>query len=169
MHPLAYCKFFFWLFLSPTCHPWKVPGGCLITLFDNMPWCDESNRWDEEADLRNVIRYARGSKRLSIPEGWKAVLPKTTFHPLRPIGGRTCFGFSGWPTQVWPKWQHACGEGAHWAWKSVGADSLGIFFAYTWYVLLLLAMQQLSVAYIQTHIVMFQNSDPQTCYFSIKT
>ena len=37
------------------------------------------------------------------------------FHPLRPIGGRTCFGFSGWPTQVWPKWQHACGEGAHWA------------------------------------------------------
>ena len=74
---IAYCKFFFWLFLSPTCHPWKVPGGCLITLFDNMPWCDESNRWDEEADLRNVIRYARGSKRLSIPEGWKAVLPKT--------------------------------------------------------------------------------------------
>ena len=58
-------------------NPSKVASGNLIKLFENMPWCEESQRWDEEADLRDVLRYARGSKRLVIPEGWKPVLPKT--------------------------------------------------------------------------------------------
>lgn len=42
-----------------------------------MEWCQESEKWDEEADLRDVIRYARGSTKLRIPDGWRDVLPTT--------------------------------------------------------------------------------------------
>lgn len=51
--------------------------GSLIELFSKMEWDDQCRSWDEEADLRDVIRYARGSRRLQIPLGWKDVLPKT--------------------------------------------------------------------------------------------
>lgn len=51
--------------------------GSLIELFNNMDWDDQCRSWDEEADLRDVIRYARGSRHLQIPLGWKDVLPKT--------------------------------------------------------------------------------------------
>ncbi|CAL1159193.1 unnamed protein product [Cladocopium goreaui] len=55
----------------------------LITLFTNMEWCNESIAWDEEGDLRDAIRYARGSKKLSIPPEWRDALP-TTIPPLQP-------------------------------------------------------------------------------------
>lgn len=42
-----------------------------------MEWGPESTSWDEEADLRDVIRYARGSSKLRIPDGWREVLPST--------------------------------------------------------------------------------------------
>ena len=51
--------------------------GSLIELFNEMEWDDQCRSWDEEADLRDVIRYARGSRHLQIPPGWKDVLPKT--------------------------------------------------------------------------------------------
>ena len=49
----------------------------LNMLFKNMEWGPESISWDEEADLRDVIRYARGSSKLRIPDGWREVLPTT--------------------------------------------------------------------------------------------
>ena len=55
----------------------------LITLFTNMEWCNESIAWDEEGDLRDAIRYARGSKKFRIPPEWRDALP-TTIPPLQP-------------------------------------------------------------------------------------
>lgn len=54
-----------------------------------MKWDDDSEQWDEEADLRDAIRYARGSKLLKIPPGWRDVLP--TSIPPAPWAHR-CFG-----------------------------------------------------------------------------
>lgn len=54
---------------------WQVSPEPLQILFANMTWA-ESADWDMEADLRRVVRYARGSKRLSIPGGWREFLPK---------------------------------------------------------------------------------------------
>ena len=60
----------------------KAPTGSLIELFGAMKWDGDSEQWDEEADLRDAIRYARGSKLLKIPPGWRDVLP-TTIPPAR--------------------------------------------------------------------------------------
>ena len=40
-----------------------------------MSWCDECRAWDREADLWEVVKYARGSKLLKIPPSWRDVLP----------------------------------------------------------------------------------------------
>jgi hypothetical protein len=56
--------------------PWQVESeSTALELFATMAFCDEGQAWDQEADLRRVIRYARGSKRLHIPSEWRPLLP----------------------------------------------------------------------------------------------
>ena len=40
-----------------------------------MDWSVECREWNEEADLTDVIRYARGSRLLRIPPSFRDVLP----------------------------------------------------------------------------------------------
>lgn len=56
-------------------HLSKVPSTSKLALFREMTWCAESSAWDEEADLRDAVRYARGSRLLQIPNGFRDVLP----------------------------------------------------------------------------------------------
>ena len=44
----------------------------LIEMFREATFDD---LWCECGDIRDVLVYARGSKRLRIPEGWREVLP----------------------------------------------------------------------------------------------
>ena len=44
-------------------------------LFAAMEFDDEGRAWELEGDLRDVIRYTRGSKRLVFPDGWRDLLP----------------------------------------------------------------------------------------------
>ena len=60
--------------MSPRIVPQEVAGP-LPELFENMAWDTGSISWDEEADLKRVIRYVRGSKLLKIPESWRSVIP----------------------------------------------------------------------------------------------
>lgn len=59
-------------------HVQVLPGN-LPSLFACMPWDDESVAWCEEADLRDALRYVRGSKLLKIPLEWRVVLPTHYF------------------------------------------------------------------------------------------
>ena len=54
----------------------QVAPEPLEILFGKLGWCEESRLWDAEADLWRVVQYARGSKKLSIPSGWRDLLPK---------------------------------------------------------------------------------------------
>jgi hypothetical protein len=42
-----------------------------------MDFSDECRAWDLEADLGRVVKYVRGSKKLSIPPEWKNLIPKS--------------------------------------------------------------------------------------------
>lgn len=53
----------------------QVPSGSTTSLFSQLPWDVESVSWEEEADLRDVIEYVRGSKLLRLPDEWRAVFP----------------------------------------------------------------------------------------------
>lgn len=55
--------------------PLEVSSTSLPELFAGMEWDAGSEQWEEEADLRKAIRYARGSKLLKIPPEWRAVIP----------------------------------------------------------------------------------------------
>lgn len=53
----------------------QEPSGSLPELFAQMEWDEGSSEWDQEADLRRVVKYVRGSKHLKLPEEWRNVLP----------------------------------------------------------------------------------------------
>ena len=42
-----------------------------------MEYNEEGRAWEQEADLRDVIQYTRGSKKLVIPEVSSPLLPST--------------------------------------------------------------------------------------------
>ena len=46
-----------------------------LDLFTALEFCDEGRAWDAEADLRRVICYTRGSKKLVIPPEWRPLVP----------------------------------------------------------------------------------------------
>ena len=54
---------------------WQVSSSPLQEQFAAMVYDEEGRAWERESDLRFVIRYARGSKKLQIPEGWRDLLP----------------------------------------------------------------------------------------------
>lgn len=45
----------------------------IMTLYSNYPWGD---LW-AEAELLEVLKYLRGSKRLRMPESWRGTFPTT--------------------------------------------------------------------------------------------
>ena len=57
--------------------PLQVSEGTVRDLFAAMEYNEEGRAWEQEADLRDVIEYTRGSKKLVIPEGWRQLLPST--------------------------------------------------------------------------------------------
>lgn len=55
--------------------PWQVSPAPLEELFAAMDFDDEGREWEQQADLREVIRYSRGSILLKIPPTWRPLLP----------------------------------------------------------------------------------------------
>ena len=55
--------------------PLQVSSASLQDQFANLVYDAEGIAWEQESDLRKVIRYIRGSKKLKIPEGWRHLLP----------------------------------------------------------------------------------------------
>jgi len=56
--------------------PCQVSPAPIQDLFAGMDFNDDDGKaWEQESDLREVIRYARGSKLLSIPSDWRPLLP----------------------------------------------------------------------------------------------
>lgn len=57
----------------------QVPFPCEVsmekTLIEMFREATFDDLWCECSDIRDVLVYARGSKRLRIPEGWREVLP----------------------------------------------------------------------------------------------
>ena len=54
---------------------WQVSAAPLQQQFAAMSFDDEGKAWEQEADLRDVIQYVRGAKKLIIPDGWRPLLP----------------------------------------------------------------------------------------------
>ena len=54
---------------------WQVSSEPLQEQFAAMSYDDEGKAWEQEADLRDVIQYVRGAKKLIIPDGWRPLLP----------------------------------------------------------------------------------------------
>lgn len=68
--PLYYLSF------VSLCHrPCQEDPLNVLDMFAAMQFGDEDRAWDAEADLRRVVRYVRGSKRLVIPQTWRPVIP----------------------------------------------------------------------------------------------
>ena len=63
-------------------HP-QVSEKTVLELFQEARF---EELWDECSDLKDVIVYCRGSKRLRIPESWRSVLP-TELWPLGLLTG----------------------------------------------------------------------------------
>jgi hypothetical protein len=55
----------------------EVSEETFQSLFAKMDFSDECRAWDLEADLGRVVKYVRGSKKLSIPPEWKNLIPKS--------------------------------------------------------------------------------------------
>ena len=56
--------------------PCQVSPAPIQHLFATMEFdTGDGIAWEQESDLREVIRYARGSKLLSIPPDWRPLLP----------------------------------------------------------------------------------------------
>lgn len=60
----------------------QVSSDSIFNLFEKMKWDQQSIAWEQEADLRKVLQYARGSKLLRVPEGWKEIIPKEIWKPV---------------------------------------------------------------------------------------
>lgn len=58
----------------------QVSSDSIFNLFDKMKWDQQSIAWEQEADLRKVLQYARGSKLLRLPEGWREIIPKEIWY-----------------------------------------------------------------------------------------
>ena len=85
---LAYC---FWT--KPCKWPWfrlssiyiTCPHGWFVEVsaepfkmqFAHMVFGEQCQLWDREADLTRVVKYVRGSKKLSLPLDWRELIPKT--------------------------------------------------------------------------------------------
>lgn len=54
------------------CRAVQVPQQTVLELFKQAAFDD---LWDDSSDIRDVLVYARGSKRLCIPSGWRDALP----------------------------------------------------------------------------------------------
>ena len=55
----------------------EVSEETFQSLFAKMDFSDECRAWDLEADLGRVVKYVRGSKKLSIPPEWQSLIPKS--------------------------------------------------------------------------------------------
>ncbi|CAK9088197.1 unnamed protein product [Durusdinium trenchii] len=55
--------------------PVEVVEGSLVELFNRLPWDEEGAAWELEADLKELIIYVRGSKKLRIPSEWRCAIP----------------------------------------------------------------------------------------------
>ena len=62
-------------FVSLCPRPCQEDPSNVLDMFAAMQFGDEDRAWDAEADLRRVVRYVRGSKRLVIPQTWRPVIP----------------------------------------------------------------------------------------------
>ena len=61
-------------FLLASSH-FQVVEGSLVELFNRLPWDEEGAAWELEADLKELIIYVRGSKKLRIPSEWRCAIP----------------------------------------------------------------------------------------------
>ena len=68
-----------WFIPGFECKLWtksdQVSGDSFLHLFAEMDFSEECRKWDMEADLCDVLRYVRGSRKLSIPQEWRNVIP----------------------------------------------------------------------------------------------
>ena len=62
---------------SMPCHIPEVPDETSRALFAAMSFDAEGRVWEQETDLRHALAYARGSKRLAIPDEWRHLIPKS--------------------------------------------------------------------------------------------
>ena len=75
----VYTHFTIYHFTTLKVYPWllQVSQATVRDLFAAMEYNEEGRAWEQEADLRDVIQYTRGSQKLVIPEGWRPLLPST--------------------------------------------------------------------------------------------